>query len=130
MFSRIRYAVRVLSHSTPTPPEAEQPDIVFVDEDRPLVNKVSFGIATFVEIMVVSVVIGVATVPVLHALFPAKEKNGLATIAGIAAALLAFVGRRFLDDLEARIRLNLRLGEKIAPYVGHKITRTLQILRG
>jgi hypothetical protein len=130
MFNRIRYAVKVLSYSAPTPPKAEQPDILFVEEDQPLVNKVSFRIATFVEFFVVSVVIGVATVPVIHALFPAKEKNGLATITGIAAALLAFIGRHFLADLEARIRLNLRLSEKIAPYVGHKITRTLQILRG
>ncbi len=130
MFSRIRYAARVLSYSPPKVDKYDEPDIVFEEEPRQEVTKLSKVIGSLVEVFLVSLTIGLVSAPVIHRLFPNKEKVGLATATGIAAAILAFIAQRFLADLNARIRLKLKIGERIAPYFGHKILRTVQTLRG
>ncbi len=126
MFSRIRYAARVLSYSPPKVDNYDEPDIVFEEEPREELTKLSKVIGSLVEVFLVSLTIGLVSAPVIHRLFPAKEKVGLATATGIAAAILAFIAQHFLADL----RLKLKIGERVAPYFGHKILRTVQTLRG
>lgn len=130
MFSRIRYTAKILSYSPPKVSRFDEPDIVFEGESRPEVTKLSKAIGAFVEIVLVSVAIGLVSAPLIHGIFPAKEKMGVATITGVTAALLAFLSQHFLSDLNDRIRLKLKIGEKLAPYLGHKILKTVHTLRG
>jgi hypothetical protein len=130
MFSRIRYAAKVLTYSAPKVSRFDEPDIVFEDESRPEVTKLSKVIGSLVEILLVSVAIGLVSAPLVHGIFPAKERAGVATITGVIAALLAFLSQHFLSDLNNRIRLKLKIGEKLAPYLGHKILKTMHTLRG
>ncbi len=130
MFSRIRYAARVLSYSPPKVDKCDEPDIVFEEESRPETNNISKVIGTFIEILVVSVTVGMVAFPVVHFLFPAKQNASLATITGIAASVLSIVGYHILDKLNVSLRLKLKIGERIAPYFGHKILRTIHTLRG
>ena len=130
MFSRIRYAARVLSYSPPKVDKCDEPDIVFEEETRLETSKVSKVIGTFIEIFVISVTFGTVAFPLVHFLFPAKESTGLATMTGIAAAFLSILGFHIVDRLNMVIRLKLNIGEKIAPYFGHKITRARQAFRG
>jgi hypothetical protein len=130
MFSRIRYAAEVLSYSPPKVHPREQPDIVFQDEERCEITKTSLLIGTFIEILLVSTVIAFCSAPVMHFLFSGKPSASLLTITGFAASLLSIMGVRLFDKVNAHIRLQLKIGEKIAPYFGHKIVRTIQTLRG
>jgi hypothetical protein len=130
MFSRIRYAARVLSYSPPKVSKCDEPDIVFEEEYRPEISKLSRAIGTLIEVFVVSVTMGLVAFPLVHFLFPAKENASLATITGIAAAFLAALGSHIFERLNRIVRLNLKIGERIAPYFGHKITRVVHALRG
>lgn len=130
MFSRIRYAARVLSYSPPKPSKFDEPDIVFEEETRVEPSKVSKAIGTLIEIFLISIAVGTVAFPAVRFLFPAKESASLATIAGIAAAFLSIVGYNLLEKVKVVIRLKLKIGERIAPYFGHKITRAVQALRG
>jgi len=130
MFSRIRHAAHVLSYSPPRLEPRDQPDIVFEELDRPQVGRISKVIGFFIELTLVSAGIGIVAGPMIYKLFPAKPTASLVTITGFAASLMAFLGQRFLHDINNRIRLHLKIGERISPYFGHKITRAVQILRG
>jgi len=130
MFSRIRYAARVLSYSPPKVDKCDEPDIAFEEESRLEISKVSKVIGTFIEILIVSVTLGMVAVPAIHFLFPAKQSASLATITGIAASFLSILFYRILDRLNVIVTLKLKIGERIAPYFGHKIMRTVQALRG
>ena len=130
MFSRIRYAARILSYSPPKVDKCDEPDIAFEEESRLEISKVSKVIGTFIEILIVSVTLGMVAVPAVHFLFPAKQNVSLATITGIAASFLSILFYRILERLNVIVSLKLKIGERIAPYFGHKITRTVQALRG
>jgi hypothetical protein len=130
MFSRIRYAARILSYSPPKVDKCDEPDIVFEEESRLEASKISKYIGTSIEILAISVTFGLIAVPAVHFLFPAKENASLATITGIAASILSILFYHILDRLNVIVRLKLKIGERIAPYFGHKITRTVQALRG
>ena len=130
MFSRIRYAARVLSYSPPKVDKCDEPDIVFEEEQRLEIGSVSKVIGTFIEIVILSVAVGTFAFPAIHFLFPAKENASLATITGITAAFLSMLGYHMLERLNIILRLKLKIGERIAPYFGHKITRVVQALRG
>ena len=130
MFSRIRYAARVLSYSPPKVSRYDEPDIVFEEESHPEITKVSRVIGTSIEIFVISVTVGMIAYPTIRILFPAKQTAGLGTITGIAAAFLSILGYHILEKLKATLGMKLKIGERIAPYFGHKITRAIQALRG
>lgn len=130
MFSRIRYAARVLSYSAPKIEKCDEPDIVFEEASRLEISNVSKAIGTTIEILAISVTFGMVAVPAVHFLFPAKENTSLATITGIAASILSILFYHTLDRLNIMLRLKLKIGERIAPYFGHKITRAVQTLRG
>ncbi|HXN52320.1 MAG TPA: hypothetical protein VN943_10310 [Candidatus Acidoferrum sp.] len=129
MFNRIRYAIKVLSYRSPELSPYDQPDIVFESESPQETTKLSKTLGSFVEVMLVSVAIGFITGWV-YRLMPGKGHTGIATITGIGAALLAFLSQRVIADLDYRLRLKLRIGDKLAPYLGHKILRTVRTLRG
>jgi hypothetical protein len=130
MFNRIRYAAEVISYSPPKAHPRDVPDIVFEQETREDVSKMSKAIGGFVEIMLISIVIGVVAAPVSHFILRGHEHLSVTTIAGIAASLLTFGSQHLLHDLNARIRLKLKIGERIAPFFGHTIMRTVNTLRG
>jgi hypothetical protein len=130
MFSRIRYAARVLSYSPPKPDRSEVPDIIFEEEQpRAEVGRISSFIGTSIEILVVSTIIGMLSAPMVTR-FLSHEHANVLTAVGFLASLLAFGAHRLIEDLNKHIRLQLRIGERIAPYFGHKISRTFQMLRG
>jgi hypothetical protein len=130
MFSRIRYAAKVLSYSPPKTSEFDRPDIVFEDVSPPEVTKASMRIGTFIEILVVSIVVGAISGPTISRLFPGKPQSGLMAITGMAASFLAIMSHKLIRDLNDHIRLKLKIGEKIAPFFGHKIMRAVRTLKG
>ncbi len=130
MFNRVRYAAKVLSDSPPKPNKFDSPDIVFEDVSPPEVTKVSKGIGAFIEIVMISTVVGLISGPVIHRMFPGKAQSGLMVITGIAASFLAILANRLIEDLNIRLRLKLKIGERIAPFFGHKIVRAVRTLKG
>jgi len=89
MFSRIRYAAKVLSYSSPKVSRFDDPDITFEEDSPQEVTKISAGIGTFIEIVLISLFIGFTVGRGLHRLFPAKEAPSLLTLTGIGAAILS-----------------------------------------
>ncbi len=130
MFTRIRYAAKVLSYSPPKTSEFDRPDIVFEEVSPPEVTKVSKGIGTFIEIGLIAIVIGLVSGPIVHRIFPGKTQSSLMTITGVAASLLSILANQFIEDLNIRIRLKLKIGEKVAPFFGHKIMQAVRTLKG
>jgi hypothetical protein len=129
MFSRIRHAIKVLTYAAPKPDRFEAPDIVFEEQEREHAGRISLAIGTGIEIVLVSSIIGLLSAPIVTRVL-SHEHASVLTAVGFLASLLAFGAHRIIDDINKRLRLQLRIGERIAPYFGHKISRTVQTLRG
>jgi hypothetical protein len=68
--------------------------------------------------------------PSLSRFIPVHTFSHMNAMTGLMAALLAIITDRILRNVDTHILQKLRIGEHIAPYFGHRITRTLKILRG
>jgi hypothetical protein len=130
MFSRIRYAAKVLSYSRPKVSKFDDPDLVFEEQYQSQVSKASARIGEFIEILIVASGVGFFVGPALLRIFPAKPTASLLTITGITVSIVSILANRVIEDINTRIRLQLKIGERLAPYFGHKITKAVQILRG
>ncbi len=125
MFSKLRYAARVLSASESN--RFEEPDITFVEEKAPQVSKVSRVISVFVEIMVVSALIStVLSVFANHIPFHTDLK--ITGVAGAVVVLLTLLFQQLMTNLHNRVGQQLKIGEKVAPFFGRRITRVVQLL--
>jgi hypothetical protein len=127
MFSRIRYAAQVLS-SSPVAPH-ENPDIAFEEEPSVAVSKLSRAIGGFLELFVVSVVIGFIAAPFLGNLWPVKTFSGANRVTAVIAAILALLVSQTFERVKIQLGSQLRIGERIAPYFGHKIAAAIRTLR-
>jgi hypothetical protein len=126
MFNRIRYAAHVLS-SSPVDPYG-QPDIKFEKEQPVETTRVSRYIGGLIEVLIVSLVIGIIAAPPLARLWPARTFDLNRTTA-VVAAILGMLAMHYFEKFKAAIGRRLKIGEKLAPYFGHRITRTITTLR-
>jgi uncharacterized membrane protein YeaQ/YmgE (transglycosylase-associated protein family) len=129
MFSRIREAIRILSYK----PEKRVPDIVVIDEaSLPAPSRFGKVISTIMEDGLLIVLIGILAGKIGSALYHAAPGKSLsiATIAGALGALFAWIFHSFMNDLKLRLKSQINLSEKLAPYFGHKLDATYRLLRG
>jgi hypothetical protein len=127
MFNHIRYAAHVLAYSAPKPDPYNHPDIVFVEQKEPEVSRVSRFIANFIGILTIGLAFGSLSaffwkVLPLH---PSNSAVAVGVLAVIMAQLWAFIHRK----MQAHLDQTLRVGERIAPFLGHKITKAIDTLR-
>ena len=129
MFSRIREAIRILSYK----PEKHVPDIVVINEASiPSPSRFGKVISVVIEDGLLIVAIGILAGKIgsaLHHAVPGKSLS-IATIAGALGALFAWMFHRFMNDLKIRLKSQINLSEKLAPYFGHKLDATYRLLRG
>lgn len=86
-------------------------------------------IGTFLGVLLFAVIVG-ELASGFTAAFPKMTTHGLTTISAILGGFLGICWQRFINDVHANLIQHLKVGERIAPYFGHKITRTIHILRG
>ena len=120
MFTRIRYTAKVLSASKINP--YDEPDIAFEEESTEEASPVSKAVGSLVGILAISLAVGIIGAPLVARLLPVQGNT--ATVTGVIAASLAIL----LDHLRGRI--TARLGQRVAPYFGHRIARTVRTIRG
>jgi hypothetical protein len=128
MFSRIRYAAHVLSSSPVNP--YEHADIAFEEEKPVEITRVSRAIGGLIEIIVVSLVIGTIAAPLFVRLWPAGPIANVNHMTAVVASMLAMLFTHFFERFKSEIGNRLKIGQRVAPYFGHKITEAFKILRG
>ena len=128
MFSRIRYAAHVLS--SPRVDPYEHADIAFEEEKPVEITRVSRAIGGLLEIIVVSLVIGIFAAPLLTRVWPFRITANVNETTAIIAAILGMLAMHCFERVKSEISKHLQIGEKIAPYFGHKIAETYKIIRG
>lgn len=128
MFNRIRYAAAVLSSSSPNNPY-ERSDIAFEEEKAPEVSRVSRFIGVVIEVLVITFGIGVFVAPAVARLWPARTVANVSTTAAVVAALLTFFSVQLFERFKVKLGAHLKIGEKVAPYFGHRITHAVKIIR-
>jgi hypothetical protein len=126
MFSRIRYAAHVLSSSPVNP--YEHADIAFEEEKPVEITRVSRIIGGLIEVIVVSLVIGTIAAPLFVRLWPIHANVNSMT--AVVASILAMLFTHFFERFKSEIGNQLKIGQRVAPYFGHKITEAFKILRG
>ncbi len=124
MFKRIRQTIKILSYKN----EPIHPDFPSSATDEVEVTRISRTIGGFIEACIILLAAGFVG-RYLHDLSPGG-RTALSTgvLTGVATALLALLGNWLFDSLNERVRLSLKLGERLAPYFGHKLTESLRIL--
>jgi len=128
MLSRIRYAARVLS--TPRVSPYEHADIGFEEEQPVVVSRLSRAIGGLVEVIVVSFVIGIFAAPFLTRVWPFHTIVDVNRTTATIASILGILATHSYERIKTEIQNHLKIGDKIAPYFGHKITETYKTLRG
>jgi len=130
MFNKIRYTAHVLSSSFPEKPHPRDvPDIIFEKEDPITVSKISRVIGSLLGVFVLSIAVAMVASR-LNEVFPKLTTHSATRIGAIAAGFLALLWQRFVGDVHKKLEEHLKVGERIAPFFGHKIARTIQVLRG
>lgn len=128
MFSRIRCAAHVLSPQRVDP--YVHADIAF-EAEKPLeVSRASRLIGGLVEVIVISLAIGLFAVPPLSRLWPLRTVANAQHATAIIASILGISAMFFFEKLKAEVQKHLNIGERVAPYFGHRITEAYKILRG
>jgi hypothetical protein len=125
MFSKIRHASQVLS-SVPKNPR-EEPDIVFEEQAPEEISFISKMIGGLVEIYILVVVVGIIGAPVFSKFVPVHADTTTKT--AILAVVLSLTLHQMWNGINESVRKRLKIGEKIAPFFGHKIVRAMKILR-
>ena len=128
MFSRIRYAAHVLSSSPVNP--YEHAGIAFVEEKPVRITRVALAIGSFIEITIVSFIVALVASPLVTRVWPGKQVAGVNSLTAFVASMLGLLGYIFFERFKSEIASRLRIGQRIAPYFGHKITDAIRILRG
>jgi predicted ABC-type exoprotein transport system permease subunit len=127
MFSRIRHASQVLSSSSPKN-LSEEPDIIFEEQASEEVSTVSRRIGVFIELFVLTIVVGFVGAPLFARHLPIHADA--TTTTALVAVILTYVGHQMWNTVNEKIREHLKIGERIAPFFGHKIVRAMKTLRG
>ena len=127
MFNRIRYAAHVLS-SSPVDPY-RHPDIKFEQEQPVETSRASRIIGGLIEVLIVAFVIGAIAAPFLTRFLPIRTIADVSRTTAIVAAILGMLVMHFFENFKTAIARRLKIGARVAPYFGHRITRTIRTLR-
>ncbi len=128
MFNRIRYAAHVLAYSVPKPDPYNHPDIAFVGQREPEVSKASRAVANFVGFLAVALAFGSLSAFFLKAI-PLHTSENSAVAVGVLAVIMAQLWNLIHQKIQGDLHKTLRVGDRIAPFLGHKITKSIDTLR-
>jgi len=128
MFNRIRYAAHVLAYSATKTDRYSQPDIVFVEQREHEVSKASRAVANFVGFLAVALAFGSLSAFIFK-LIPLHTAENSAVAVGVVAVVMAQFWNLIYQNIEGHLHRTLRVGDRIAPFVGHKITKAIDTLR-
>lgn len=127
MFNRIRYAAHVLS--SPQADPYGQPDVRFEAEESVEVNRISRRIGGLVEVFIIGSVIGIVAAPILVHVWPLRTIENVSNATAVVAAIVGILISQFFEKVKTEVVSRLHIGERIAPYFGHKITNAVKVLR-
>lgn len=126
MFSRLRETIRIVSYKH----KPLHPDLLSDDGDEVQVSKTSSRIGNIIELNIIGVVTGFVGHYIYNLLSGHRTSLSAGTLVGIAGAAVALLLIWFFDSLNHTIQLSIKLGEKLAPYFGHKIEEAVRTLKG
>jgi hypothetical protein len=127
LFSRIRLLVQAVRSEAPD--LASTPDFVFEAEEPEKLSRVSLAIGGLIEVSAIAFFGGWLGHRFAQLLLSGSSPQ-LSTVSGIAGAFLGVAGLQCVDALNRRIQLRLRLGERLAPFFGHKVEEACRVLKG
>jgi hypothetical protein len=129
MFSRIREALRIITHREPE----NGADAVIVERESTTPSRAGFFIAHTVEILAIAYLFGYVAGkigPFLYKLVPHPHLASVSTIIVALGFLLAMWLHSIRADLEKHLRAHLDLGNALAPYFGHRLTNAIRTMKG
>jgi hypothetical protein len=126
MFNRLRYSMRVLSTRENDPFNA--PDISFTDEKKPEISRISKAIAGLIEALVVSALVG-TVISVFHDRLPFNKDFKVTGIAAAVVFIALVLYQTLIGRIHNTVEKQLRIGERIAPFFGRRITRVIDVIR-
>jgi hypothetical protein len=128
MFSRIRFAAHVIATPVIRVPDHAVPDIVFKDVGPQELTRASKAVAKVLEVLLIACVIGFSSAKLLVFLF--ARQHAIVGVAASVSSILTFVLYQFYDRFNTRLLEYLKVSERLAPYVGHRLAKTFHVLRG
>ncbi len=126
MFGRVREAIRILSYKH----EPLHPDLSSGPGDEVQVSSASSKIGRAIEYLLIAMAAGLVADLVFGFVSNHHTLLSTGTVLGITGAVMALLGESIFGFLNREIHLGLKLGEKLAPYFGHKLQEVLTTLRG
>jgi hypothetical protein len=126
MFTRIKYAARVLS--SPNKNQFEEPDIVFQEEKAPQVSAISTRIAGFLEVLVVSIFL-TWVLALFHVVLPFEQTAKLNGPTATLVFIFVVIVQQIWGKLHSVIGTRLQIRDRIAPFFGRRLTRVVTTLR-
>lgn len=125
MFNRIRRAAYVLSYSPKIDPY-NHPGIVFREVEAPPVPTTASKI---ISGMVSSVAIALAFGSLSAFLFKNLPVATTTVAVGAVAVILSQLWHHIMNAIQKHVDKTLRIGDRIAPFFGHRITKAIQTIR-
>lgn len=130
MFRHVREVVRVLTYKPTSEEVSAAADVVFVSEPSEPPPKISLAIIAALEALVFAFIFGYLSAFLAKLVLPEKPVASVGVIGGAAVLVLRVLGDRHLHSLGAKVKLRLRIGERLAPYFGRRMERTYRVLKG
>jgi hypothetical protein len=127
MFRRLRYAAQVIRPPKQAPHTT--PDVLFIEEPPGRVSRTSALIGMTLEALVLVLVASYLGEHLLRALSGGRTTLATGRVLAIVASLLSLLGWQVVERLKLAAQARLRLGERIAPYFGHKLEEARRVLR-
>jgi len=129
MFGRILEARRILKHQyEPIHPDSEPTGPSKLEYPTSESRFSSFGGKLFEGAFFFAVV--AACGKYAGAWLHSKVELSVSTLTALVSGLAAIIGQRLLDEANHKLLLQLKIGQRLAPYFGHRLERSYKILKG
>lgn len=129
MFRRLREAKRVLTYRQ-TPNAQDRPDITEFVADGLQATKAGRTIGGIVEVFVIFVLLGATLHRVFFWMFGGDHSPTVSlAVVGVLSVAMLWAINAITDKFNRLAMLKLRIQERVAPFFGHRIDRTLRTLR-
>jgi hypothetical protein len=129
MFRRIRETIEAFRSDKPAPHAV--PDLIFVQEQKQELTSISRHIGRLFEGLLLTFAGGIVGEVAWKSL---ASKNlihvSVGMTIGITSAISVWIGHALLNRLNEKVRFKLKIGERLAPYFGHRLYETYRILKG
>jgi len=127
MLRRIKQAIETFEKRKPA---AHDPDIIFVEEQKQELTRLSRFLGTSIESLILSMGAAFIGYFVEKLLTPKHVVLSVGAVTGLASGIALLILNHAFHSMNHRIGLQLRLGERLAPYFGHRLYHTYRVLRG